>query len=62
MGQALPNDLDRLLGGGTPIRVSQPVDAGAVHCDGMVDIARLITFAPKRDRPRRSVLTDRSRG
>ena len=62
MGQASPIDLDKLLGGATPVRVAPPVDSGAVHCDGMVDIARLIAFAPKRERPRRSILTDRARG
>ena len=60
MGQ-IPNDLDKLLGGTGPVKVAAPsVDAGAVHCDGVVDIARLIPRAVAWERGkkvRRSVLT-----
>jgi hypothetical protein len=62
MGQALPLDLDRLLGGASPVRAAQPIDSGAVHCDGIVDIARLIPrAAPQREKARRSILVDRAR-
>lgn len=63
MGHPAPIDLDMLLGGAKPARATPPPDAGAVHCDGMVDIARLILHpsAPQRDRARRSALSDRPR-
>ncbi len=63
MGQASPIDIERLLGGVMPVRTVSPVDAGAVHCDGIVDIARLIprVSALQREKPRRSILVDRSR-
>jgi hypothetical protein len=58
MGQALPNDLDKLLGGAAPVKLAAPrMDAGAVHCDGVVDIARLIPRAvawEQREKSRRS--------
>jgi hypothetical protein len=61
MGQALPNDLDKLLGGAGPVKVTAPpLDAAAIHCDGMIDIARLIPRAvawEQRRKTRRSVLT-----
>ncbi len=61
MGHSSPIDLDRLLGGASPTRPAPTVEAGAVHCDGMVDIARLIprASAPLRERQRRSALLDR---
>ena len=63
MGQASPINIDRLLGGAMPVRVAPPADAGAVHCDGMVELARLIprASAPQREKPRRSILVDRAR-
>lgn len=63
MGQASPIDIESLLGGAMPVRVAPPIDAGAVHCDGMVELARLIprVSAQRREKPRRSILVDRAR-
>ena len=58
MGQAF--DIEELLGGRrSPVAEPGPIEAGAVHSNGMVDLARLIPRgpAPAREKARRSILT-----
>ncbi len=59
MAQTAPFDLDKFLGGASPVRLEPRSEAGAVHANGMVDIARLIAFAPSRDKAKRSILVAR---
>ena len=58
MGQAL--SIEELLGGGRSAAPEvPPIEAGAVHSNGMVDIARLIPRGsmPARPKAPRSILT-----
>ena len=61
MGQAL--SIEELLGGGRSTAPEvPPIEAGAVHSNGMVDLARLIPRGPAlvREKARRSILTNKS--
>jgi hypothetical protein len=62
MGQAL--SIEELLGGGRSAAAPEvrPIEAGAVHSNGMVDLARLIPRGPAlvREKTRRSILTSKS--
>ena len=62
MGLAL--NIDELLGNARPVAPeAPPIDAGAVHSNGMVDLARLVPLAgtSSRIKPRRSILTAKFR-
>ena len=57
MGLAL--SIEELLGGARAAAPEPQIEAGAVHSNGMVDIARLIPRGPMPARPKalRSILT-----
>jgi hypothetical protein len=58
MGLAL--NIDELLGNARPVAPeAPPIEAGAVHSNGMVDLARLIPRGPVlvRSKAPRSILT-----
>jgi hypothetical protein len=61
MGLAAPFDIDKFLGGPPPAKPDLRTEAGAVHANGIADIARLIplALAPPREKSRRSVLARR---
>jgi hypothetical protein len=61
MGQSF--DIEELLGGvRSVVPEPRPIEAGAVHSNGMVDLARLIPRGPAlvREKARRSILTSKS--
>ena len=63
MGLAL--NIEELLGNTRPVAPeAPPIDAGAVHSNGMVDLARLIPRGRMAARPRapRSILTGPKQG
>ncbi|MBS0384325.1 MAG: hypothetical protein JSS00_03135 [Proteobacteria bacterium] len=61
MGLAAPFDIDKFLGGPSPAKPEPRAEAGAVHANGIADIARLVplALAPQREKPRRSILVNR---